>query len=225
MTSVRRASIAPGWRRSGASPSGRFPRGLAPGPRGRASTPSNRRIPEPNSTGESAIENSSIKPAFTYSRIVAPPPAMRTSRSPAALRAWSRADSMPLLTKWKVVPPGRSQGSRFSCVTTKTGVWNGASSGHICSPASNMRLPITLAPVRSNVSRAMSLSRPSSPPSPSFKFSRKNRSGKTHCCSSIHCCPIKSPRDSGAMKPSSDIDTLKNTFPAISPPPPSDRAR
>lgn len=49
-----------------------------------ASTPSNRRIPEPNSTGESAIENSSIRPAFTYSRIVAPPPAMRTSRSPAA---------------------------------------------------------------------------------------------------------------------------------------------
>jgi hypothetical protein len=43
-------------------------------------------------------------------------------------------------------------------------VWNGASSGHACSPASNMRLPITLAPVRSNVSRAMSVSRPSSPP-------------------------------------------------------------
>jgi hypothetical protein len=72
--------------------------------------------------------------------------------------------SMPSLTKWKVVPPGRSQGSRFSCVTTKTGVWKGASSGHACSPASNMRLPITLAPVRSNVSRAMSVSRPSSPP-------------------------------------------------------------
>jgi hypothetical protein len=44
------------------------------------------------------------------------------------LRAWC-AVSMPSLTKWKVVPPGRSQGSRFSCVTTKTGVWNGASSG------------------------------------------------------------------------------------------------
>ena len=36
-------------------------------------------------------ENSSIRPAFTYSRIVAPPPAMRTSRSPAASRAWSSA--------------------------------------------------------------------------------------------------------------------------------------
>jgi hypothetical protein len=31
-------------------------------------------------------------------------------------------------------------------------------------PRSNMRLPITLAPVRSNVSRTMSVSRPSSPP-------------------------------------------------------------
>jgi hypothetical protein len=71
---------------------------------------------------------------------------------------------MPSLTKWKVVPPGRSHGSRLVCVTTKTGVWKGASSAHACSPASNMRLPITLAPVRSNVSRAMSVSRPSSPP-------------------------------------------------------------
>ena len=88
-----------------------------------------------------------------------------------------------------------------------------------------MRLPITLAPVRSNVSRAMSLSRPSSPPSPSFRFSRKNRCGNIHCCSSIHCCPINSPRDPGAMNPSSDIDTLKNTFPAISPQLPSERSR
>ena len=31
--------------------------------------------------------------------------------------------------------------------------------------------------------------------------------------------------DSGAMNPSSDIDTLKNTFPAISPPLPSERSR
>jgi hypothetical protein len=118
------------------------------------STPSNRRIPEPNSTGASAIVNSSMRPAFTYWRIVAAPPAMRTSRSPATSRAWSSAAPMPWLTKWKMVSPGGSQGSRFSCVTTNTGVWNGASSGQACSPASNMRLPMTLAPVRSNVSRA-----------------------------------------------------------------------
>ena len=132
---------------------------------------------------------------------------------------------MPSLTKWKVVPPGRSQGSRFSWVTTKTGVWNGASSGHAFSPASNMRLPITLAPVRSNVSRTMSLSRPSSPPSPSFRFSRMNRCGNTHACSSIHCWPINSSGESGAMNPSNDIDTLKNTFPAISPQLPSEGSR
>jgi hypothetical protein len=47
---------------------------------------------------------------------------------------------MPSSTKWKVVPPGRSQGSRFSCVTTKTGVWNGSSSGHACSPRSKRAL-------------------------------------------------------------------------------------
>jgi len=35
--------------------------------------------------------------------------------SPAASRAWSSAVSMPSLAKWKVVPPGRSQGSRHSC--------------------------------------------------------------------------------------------------------------
>src|SRR4029079_10865344 len=63
-------------------------------------------------------ENSSTWPVSRYSWIVSPPPAMRTSRSPAASRAWSSALSMPSLTKWKMVPPGRSQGSRFSCVTT-----------------------------------------------------------------------------------------------------------
>src|SRR4051794_1866087 len=61
--------------------------------------------------------------------------------------------------------------------------------------------------------------------SPSFRFSRKNRCGNIHCCSSIHCGPIKSSMDSGAMNPSSDIDTLKNTFPAISPQLPSERSR
>jgi hypothetical protein len=59
------------------------------------------------------------------------------------------------------------------CVTTKTGVWKGASSAYACSPASNMRLPITLAPVRSNVSRAMSVSRPSSPPDQRPPYDRR----------------------------------------------------
>ena len=88
-----------------------------------------------------------------------------------------------------------------------------------------MRLPITLAPVRSNVSRTMSLSRPSSPPSPSFRFSRKNRCGKIHPLQFHPLLPHQFPGDSGAMNPSSDIDTLKNTVPAISPPLPSERSR
>ncbi|MEU0407713.1 GNAT family N-acetyltransferase [Streptomyces griseorubiginosus] len=50
---------------------------------------------------------------------------------------------------WKVVPPGRARGSRPVWVRTNTGVWDGASSGHASSPASNIRLPMTLAPVRS----------------------------------------------------------------------------
>ena len=45
--------------------------------------------------------------------MVAPPPAMRTSRSPAALRAWSSAGSMPSLTKWKLRPrSSRAHASR-----------------------------------------------------------------------------------------------------------------
>lgn len=28
---------------------------------------------------------------------------------------------------------------------------------------------------------------------------RRNRSGNSHACSSIHCCPISSPRDAGVF--------------------------
>jgi hypothetical protein len=58
-------------------------------------------------------------------------------------------------------------------VTTNTGVWNGASSGHASSPASNIRLPMTLAPVCSYVARAMSVSRPSSPPDQRPPYDRR----------------------------------------------------
>jgi hypothetical protein len=44
-----------------------------------------------------------------------------------------------------------------------------------------VRYVVPLEPrVRSNISRAMALSRPSSPPTPNLRFSRKNRSGNTH---------------------------------------------
>ena len=96
---------------------------------------------------------------------------------------------MPSLTKWNVVPPGRSHGSRSVWVTTNTGVWNGASSGHIASPPSNMRLPRMVTPVRSKVCRAMSSSGPVSPPSPIPRFSRKNRCASSQSCSAAHWFP------------------------------------
>ncbi len=52
-----------------------------------------------------------------------------------------------------------------------------------------------------------------------------NRWGKAHCWSSIQSSPINCSGDWGAMNPSSDIYTLKNTFPAISPQLPSERLR
>ena len=48
---------------------------------------------------------------------------------PRAL-ACSRADSIPSVTKWKVVPPSISSGSRSWWVRTKTGAWKGGSSPH-----------------------------------------------------------------------------------------------
>ncbi len=74
-----------------------------------------------------------------------------------------------------------------------------------------------LTPVRLKVSSRMRLSSPVSPPSPSFKFSRKNFCSKTYFWSSIHslihCSTGRvSSINSGAMKPSSDIVTLKNTL-------------
>ena len=66
---------------------------------------------------------------------------MPTSRSPAASRARSSGDWMPSLTKWNVVPPAAPMG-HASGAPADDPVWNGASSGHACSPTSNMRLPI-----------------------------------------------------------------------------------
>src|SRR5215212_6033776 len=100
--------------------------------------------------------------------------------------ACRNALSIPSLTKWNVVPPGRSQGLRTCLVNTKTGVWKGASSGQKRSPPSNIRLPMMLTPVRLKVSSRMRLSWPVSPPSPSWRFSRKNRCWETHFWSSIH---------------------------------------
>ena len=73
-------------------------------------------------TGEIASANSSTSRARRYCWTTSAPPATRMSRSPAAARAWRSALSMPSFTKWNVVPPGRTHGSRTSEVSTKTGV-------------------------------------------------------------------------------------------------------
>ena len=74
-------------------------------------------------------------------------------------------------TKWKVVPPGRFQASRFSCVTTKTGVWKGASSATLLAEVEHA-LADDVAPVRSKVS-ARCRSPPLLAALPSCRFSRK----------------------------------------------------
>ena len=55
---------------------------------------------------------------------------MRISRSPAASTARAYAASKPSVTKWNVVPPSISMGSRSWWVTTKTGAWYGGFSPH-----------------------------------------------------------------------------------------------
>ena len=58
----------------------------------------------------------------------------------------------------------RSQGSRGRWVSTTTGARKGGGSGHPASPSSNMRLPMTYAPVRANLSSISALSGVASPP-------------------------------------------------------------
>ena len=80
--------------------------------------------------GDDVECTSSIRPAFRYCWATLAPPAKATSFPAAASRACSSADSMPSVTKMKVVPPSFTTGSRAWCVTMKTGVWKGGSSPH-----------------------------------------------------------------------------------------------
>jgi hypothetical protein len=83
--------------------------------------PVRRCSPLPSTTGEIARCISSTSRARRYWRMAWTPPPRRTSFVPAAAFARSRADSMPSVTKWKVVPPSISIGFRGWCVRTKTG--------------------------------------------------------------------------------------------------------
>ena len=79
------------------------------------------REPLPSRTGAMWIVSSSSSPAARACWTALPPPWIWTSLSPAASRAWSIADSIPSVTKWNVVPPSISSGSRAWWVRTKTG--------------------------------------------------------------------------------------------------------
>ena len=76
------------------------------------------------------------------------------SPSPAALRAWASADSIPSVTKVKVVPPRIGSIGRGWWVRTKTGRWYGGSSPHqpfhsrsqSSRPGLNMLRPMMKAP-------------------------------------------------------------------------------
>ena len=103
------------------------------------------------------------------------------------------ADSMPSVTKVKVVPPSLTSGSRSWWVMTKTGMWNGGSSPHQPSHGfashdpspPNMFLPITVAPRFACVSSITSLDRLTSPPSRPWGL-RHASSGSAHSWS---CSP------------------------------------
>ena len=98
------------------------------------------------------IWSSSCRPALGHWRMMLALPQMPTSLAPAAVLVRSSAASSPSVTKWYVVPPCIGISSRASCVSTKTGRSNGGGSPHGSTRTSNMRLPITIAPVRAYAS-------------------------------------------------------------------------
>src|SRR5260221_8456109 len=118
---------------------------------------------------------SSTRPAFRYCWIVAAPPPSLTSRPPAAAIACDSADSMPSVTKLKVVPPSIGIGSRGGWVSTNTGWWYGGGGGPpplplVCPPPPPTRPhkfwapvagPHTAPPPAKEVSRGASFPPPS----------------------------------------------------------------
>src|SRR4029453_13794721 len=115
---------------------------------------SNSRPPPPSRIGTTETTISSSRPAERYCCATDAPPPRDTSFSPAAARACSSADSIPSVTKWNVVPPCISSGSRGWLVRTKTGWWKGGlsphqpfhDSSHGPGPPPNMFRPMMVAP-------------------------------------------------------------------------------
>src|SRR5215218_4872440 len=92
-------------------------------------TPSKSRAPPPSTSGTMFDSSTSTSPAARYWLMALAPPPMTTSLPGAASRACSSADSIPPVTKVKVVSE-RVSGSRSRWVSTNTGMWNGGSSPH-----------------------------------------------------------------------------------------------
>src|SRR5919108_82775 len=152
------------------------------------------RAPPPRRIGTTEITSSSSRPAARYCCATDAPPPRETPLSPAAARACSSADSIPSVTKWKVVPLSISRGSRGWCVRTKTGWWNGGSSphqpfhessSHGPGPPPNMFRPMIVAPAPARMSSAKGVFALTSPPSAPW-LSRNALSGTSHAWS---CSP------------------------------------
>src|SRR4029453_10872856 len=175
---------------------------------------SNSRAPPPSRIGTTETTISSSSPAARYCCATDAPPPRDTSFSPAAARASSSADSVPSVTKWNVVPPCISSGSRGWLVRTKTGGGEGGSSphqpfhdsSHGPGPPPNMFRPMMVAPAPPRMSSANGVLALTSPPSPPW-LSRKALSGTSQSWSSSPPTPSGCSGDwSGpATKPSTDI--------------------
>src|SRR5436190_4867255 len=175
---------------------------------------SNSRAPPPSRIGATETTISSSRPAARYCCATDAPPPRDTSFSPPAARACSSADSIPSVTKWNVVPPCISSGSRGWLVRTKTGWWKGGlsphqplhASSHGPGPPPNMFRPMMVAPAPPRMSSANGVLALTSPPSSPW-LSRNALSGTSQSWSSSPPTPSGCSGDwcGPATKPSIDI--------------------
>src|SRR3954471_4706378 len=187
---------------------------------------SNSRAPPPSRIGTTETTSSSSRPAERYCCATDAQPARDTSFSPAAARACSSADSIPSVTKWNVVPPCISSGSRGWLVRTKTGWWKGGlsphqpfhDSSHGPGPPPNMFRPMMVAPAPPRMSSANGVLALTSPPSSPW-LSRNASSGTSQPWSSSPPTPSGCSGDwcGPATKPSIDIVMFSFSF-LIDPP-------
>jgi len=143
---------------------------------------------------------------------------MRTSRSPAASRAWSRRGLDAVVDEVEGGPhPGRSQGVTLLVASRRRPrVWNGGlPPATFVSPASNMRFAHHAhAGALERLPRDVVCRAPSSPPLAELQVLPEEPQREIPIAAAPSTAAPLIPRGTrGAMNPSSDIDTLKkNTF-------------